>query len=65
MGFLLVINLAIPFLIPGIGWQAHLGGLVAGFLISEAWSRIRGRQTNLFRTLVAVGFAVVAVISVL
>jgi membrane associated rhomboid family serine protease len=65
MGFLLLINAAIPFLIPNISWQAHLGGLIAGFLISEAWSRIRGPQTTLYRTLVGVGVAVLAAISVL
>lgn len=65
MGFLLLINAALPFLFPGIAWQAHLGGLIAGFLISEAWSRIRGAQTNLYRTLVGVGVALLAVISVL
>lgn len=65
VGFLLLINAALPFVIPNIAWQAHLGGLVAGFLISEAWSRIRGPQTNLYRTLVGVGVAVLAVISVL
>ena len=27
---LIAINLAIPFLIPGIDWKAHLGGLVGG-----------------------------------
>lgn len=65
MGFLLLINAAIPFLIPNISWQAHLGGLVAGFVISEAWSRIRGPQTNLYRTLTGVVVALIAVISVL
>lgn len=65
MGFLLLVNAAIPFLIPNISWQAHLGGLIAGFLISEAWSRIRGPQTNLYRTLVGVAVAVASVISVL
>jgi membrane associated rhomboid family serine protease len=29
---LIAINLAIPFLIPGIDWKAHLGGLVGGAL---------------------------------
>ncbi|MGF1617270.1 MAG: rhomboid family intramembrane serine protease [Acidimicrobiia bacterium] len=65
MGFLLFINAAIPFLIPNISWQAHLGGLIAGFLISEVWSRIRGPQTNRYRTLVGVGVAILAVLSVL
>ena len=29
---LIAINLVIPFLIPGIDWKAHLGGLVGGAL---------------------------------
>lgn len=65
MGFLLLINAAIPFLIPGISWQAHLGGLIAGFLISEAWSRLRGPRTDALRVAVAVVVAVLAVVSVL
>lgn len=65
MGFLLAINAAIPFLLPGIAWEAHLGGLIAGFLISEAWSRIRGPQTTRYRTLVGVLIAILAVVSVL
>jgi membrane associated rhomboid family serine protease len=31
---LITINLAIPFLIPGIDWKAHLGGLVGGCLVT-------------------------------
>ena len=65
MGFLLFINAAIPFLIPNISWQAHLGGLIAGFLISEAWHRIRGPRTNAARTAVALAVAVLAIIAVL
>jgi membrane associated rhomboid family serine protease len=29
---LIALNLAIPFVIPGIDWKAHLGGLVGGVL---------------------------------
>jgi membrane associated rhomboid family serine protease len=65
MGFLLAINAAIPFLIPGIAWEAHLGGLLAGFLIGEIWSRVRGPRTNLYRTLAGVGLALMAVVSIL
>jgi membrane associated rhomboid family serine protease len=33
---LIVVNLAIPFLIPGIDWKAHLGGLIGGGLAALA-----------------------------
>ena len=33
---LIAVNLAIPFLIPGIDWKAHLGGLVGGCLATLA-----------------------------
>jgi membrane associated rhomboid family serine protease len=65
MGFLLAINAAIPFLIPGIAWEAHLGGLIAGFLIGEVWSRVRGPRTNLYRSLAGVVLALLAVLSIL
>ncbi len=34
VGTLIAINIAIPFLIPGIDWKAHLGGLIGGALIA-------------------------------
>ena len=62
LGFLLVINAAIPFIIRNISWQAHLGGLIAGFLIGEIWSRIRGSNAATIRA--SVGFAVAALAAV-
>lgn len=62
IGLTLVINAALPFLIPGISWQGHLGGLVAGVVAGELWSRVRDPRQ---RALVPVGMAVIAVVSVM
>lgn len=37
---LLVLNAAIPFFVPIVAWEAHLGGLVAGFALGWIWSKI-------------------------
>lgn len=51
---LLGLNLALPLFVPGIAWQAHLGGLVAGFAIAFMWTlTARRSHTALVRTLVA------------
>lgn len=65
IGFLLLINAAIPLFIPSIAWQAHLGGLMAGFAIGEIWSRLRGPNASNMRIVVGVAVAALAVISVL
>lgn len=65
LGFLLLINAALPFIFRGIAWEAHLGGLIAGFLIGEAWSRIRGKNAEAMRALVGFAVAALAVVSVL
>ncbi|HSJ27439.1 MAG TPA: rhomboid family intramembrane serine protease [Acidimicrobiia bacterium] len=65
LGFLLLINAAIPFFIRNVSWQGHLGGLVAGFLLGWVWSGIRGENAVVLRTASAVAVAVVAVVSVL
>lgn len=45
----IVINLAIGFIVPGIAWQAHVGGLIVGvglgfLMLRTAGPRRRGRQ---------------------
>ncbi|WP_151773590.1 rhomboid family intramembrane serine protease [Streptomyces abyssomicinicus] len=47
---LLVLNLALPF-VPGtsIGWQAHVGGLVAGGVIGFAMLRAKGPRRTLIQ----------------
>lgn len=62
---LLLINAAIPFLVRGIAWEAHLGGLIAGFVIGEAWSRVGGSHQTMTRTLIAAAVGVLAVVAVL
>ncbi|WP_166021931.1 rhomboid family intramembrane serine protease [Streptomyces chilikensis] len=57
---LLVLNLAMPFL-PGtsIGWQAHVGGLVAGGVMGFAMLRAKGPR----RTLVQYGSCVLVFVA--
>jgi membrane associated rhomboid family serine protease len=65
LGFLLLINAAIPFFIRNVSWQGHLGGLIAGFVIGWTWSRYRGPTATLQRIAAAAGVAIAAVLSVL
>lgn len=62
MGVLLLINAALPFIIPRIAWEGHLGGLVAGFVIGELWSRARNESARVAGTIVVAALAVIAVL---
>lgn len=47
---LLAINLALPLFVPQIAWQAHLGGLIAGFGIAAIWTAApEGKAGNWMR----------------
>lgn len=56
---LLVINAALPLLIPNIAWQAHLGGLLTGFGITLLWGAFaQDSGKALARALIASVFGV-------
>lgn len=62
--FLLAINAALPLLIPGISWQAHLGGLISGYVIGDLWSRMRRGLPLVAFLAIPAAVAVLAVVSV-
>lgn len=43
---MLGLNLALSFLLPNIGWQAHIGGLIIGAGVAWALARGRRRETT-------------------
>lgn len=42
---LIVVNLLLSFLVPGISWQAHVGGLIVGLVVSAGYAVGRGRAS--------------------
>ena len=61
---LIAINLAFGFLVPGISWQGHLGGLVAGGLLSFIYVQTtRPNQRTLQVILTAVFAGVILVLA--
>lgn len=60
---LLGINLALPIVVPGIAWEAHVGGLIMGMIIVAIWQRIPpGPRAPLSRRLVVYGLAAAALL---
>lgn len=38
LGGLLILNAAVPFIVPNVAWQAHLGGIAGGLVIGWLWT---------------------------
>ena len=63
--FLIVVNLALGFIVPNIAWQAHLGGLVTGGVLTAAYAyapRQRRGAIQLGATLAVLAILVLGVI---
>lgn len=63
LGGLLVLNAAVPFILPNVAWEAHLGGLLAGLVIGWGWTWKPITQNAVARVLVAVAVLAVSVLS--
>ena len=63
--FLIALNLALPFVVGGIAWQAHVGGLITGGLITAAYAYAPRKNRTLFQVGATVLVLAVMVIAVL
>ena len=63
--FLIALNLALPFVVGGIAWQAHVGGLITGGLITAAYAYAPRKNRTLFQVGATVLVIAVMVIAVL
>ena len=64
---ILGLNLALPLVFPSIAWEAHVGGLAAGFLVALAWSAVPGDRVQgaRARAAIAYGAAALAIVVVM
>jgi membrane associated rhomboid family serine protease len=62
---LIVINLGISFAVPGIAWQAHVGGLIAGAGLAAAFAYAPRRSRALTQAGAAVAVLAILVIAVI
>ncbi len=60
IGIILGLNLMLPFVVPRIAWEAHVGGLVIGFAIAYAWTHLARDERA--RSVLAFGAAAVALV---
>ncbi|CAB4630912.1 unannotated protein [freshwater metagenome] len=62
---LIAVNLAFGFIVPGISWQGHLGGLLAGMAVTAVYARTRYKSgiTQKIQVLGVVGVIVLATVA--
>ena len=62
---LIAVNLAFGFLVPGISWQGHLGGLLAGMAVTAVYARTRYKSgfTQKIQVLGVVGLIALATVA--
>lgn len=60
IGVIVGINLLLPLAVPRIAWEAHVGGLIAGFLIAFLWTQVARDERT--RSGIAFGVAAVALV---
>ncbi|WP_219466129.1 rhomboid family intramembrane serine protease [Nonomuraea rhizosphaerae] len=61
----LVLNLAMTFLISGISWTGHIGGLITGSALAAAMAYAPQKNRSLWQVLAIVGVLVILVVLVL
>jgi membrane associated rhomboid family serine protease len=62
---LIAVNLVFGFVVPGISWQGHLGGLLAGMAVTAVYARTRYKSgiTQKIQVLGVVGLIVLATVA--
>ncbi|WP_326522624.1 rhomboid family intramembrane serine protease [Cellulomonas edaphi] len=60
----IVLNVVIGFVVPGIAWQAHAGGLVTGAVLGAAYAYAPKNQRRLVAVLVPVALAAAMFVAV-
>ena len=54
---LVVLNLAIGFIVPGLAWQAHIGGLLVGAAVTAVFVRTRAERQRRLQVIASLGIA--------